>query len=105
SALDLPEDAAEAAEIVLRLRETTGTEGWAKAPRRITGFLALAAGSAAGGALSGVPMSTTGGRVVGVVLGSVSHRDGSIGHVDLVAVDPGERRRGIGRALLARVEG
>ncbi|GAA0544327.1 hypothetical protein GCM10010172_27370 [Paractinoplanes ferrugineus] len=78
-ALDLPEDAAEAAEIVRRLRQTD----------RRTGFLAVAPGD----------------RVIGVVLGSISHRDSSIGHVDLIAVDPGERRRGVGRALLGRVEG
>ncbi|MFI5932570.1 GNAT family N-acetyltransferase [Actinoplanes sp. NPDC051494] len=88
-ALDLPEDAAEAAEIVLRLRETTGTEGWSRTPRRLTGFVAVRPGN----------------EVIGVVLGSVSHRDPSIGHVDLIAVDPRERRRGVGRALLARVEG
>ena len=108
SALDLPEDAAEAAEIVLRLRETTGTEGWAPAPRRLAGFIALVPAEAAldiaGAAISGVPMSAAGGRVVGVALGSVSHRDSSIGHVDLVAVEPEQRRRGIGRALMARVE-
>ena len=108
AALDLPEDAAEAAEIVLRLRETTGTEGWSAGPRKIAGFIALrSAGgaAAAGAALSGEPVSVTGGRVIGVVLGSVSHRDRSIGHVDLVAVDPQERRRGVARALLARIEG
>jgi mycothiol synthase len=107
-ALDLPEDAAEAAEIVLRLRETTGTDGWTPAPRRIAGFIALrpAGGAAsAGAALSGEPVSVTGGRVIGVVLGSVSHRDRSIGHIDLLAVDPQERRRGVARALLARIEG
>jgi predicted N-acetyltransferase YhbS len=103
SALDLPEDAAEAAEIVLRLREQNGS-----AHRTLAGFIAMmpAGGPAvAGAALSGVPMSVTGGRVIGVVLGSVSHRDPSIGHVDLIAVDPGERRRGVGRALMARIEG
>jgi mycothiol synthase len=89
NALDLPEDAAEAAEIVHRLRDTTGTDGWSPTPRRLTGFLALAAGD----------------RVIGVVLGSVSHRDPSIGHIDLLAVDPAERRRGVGRALVSRVEG
>lgn len=89
TALDLPEDAAEAAEIVRRLRETTGTEGWSSAPRLVTGFVAMAPGE----------------RVIGVVLGSVSHRDASIGHVDLIAVDPAERRRGVGRQLMARVEG
>ena len=92
-ALDLPEDAAEAAEIVLRLRETTGTESWAKTPRRLAG--------------SSLPRRR---RRIGrgawaVVLGSVSHRTPSIGHVDLIAVDPRERRRGVGRALLARIEG
>jgi predicted N-acetyltransferase YhbS len=118
SALDLPEDAAEAAEIVLRLRETTGTEGWAQAPRQIAGFIALVpaseasatapageAAAAAGAAVSGRPLSVTGGRVVGVALGSVSHRDPSIGHLDLVAVDPEQRRRGIGRSLTGRLEG
>jgi mycothiol synthase len=108
AALDLPEDAAEAAEIVLRLRETTGTDGWSPRPRRLAGFIALVpAGpaAAAGAALSGVPMSVTGGRVIGVVLGSISHRDPSIGHLDLIAVDPDERRKGVGRALVARIEG
>ena len=104
TALDLPEDAAEAAEIVLRLRENTGTAGWAAHPRRLAGFIALVP-AAAGATLSGVPISMTGGRVIGVVLGSVSHRDPSIGHVDLVAVDPQQRRRGVGRALVSRIEG
>jgi mycothiol synthase len=108
AALDLPEDAAEAAEMVLRLRENTGTEGWSTFPRQLAGFVALVpAGpaAAAGAALSGVPMSVTGGRVIGVVLGSVSHRDPSIGHIDLIAVDAEQRRRGVGRALVARIEG
>ena len=100
SALDLPEDAAEAAEIVLRLRETTGTEGWAPAPRRLAGFIALVPADAAPDAAPTKP----GARVVGVVLGSVSHRDASIGHIDLIAVEPEQRRRGIGRALMGRVE-
>ena len=89
AALDLPEDAAEAAEIVLRLRETTGTEGWSDRPRRVAGFIALQRDR----------------QVIGVVLGSVSHRDRSIGHVDLVAVESRERRRGVARALVSRVEG
>jgi mycothiol synthase len=102
-ALDLPEDAAEAAEIVLRLREQSGCIA-----RKLAGFIALAPAGGpgtAGAAVSGVPMSLTGGRVAGVVLGSVSHRDPEIGHVDLIAVDRQHRRRGIGRALMSRVEG
>jgi ribosomal protein S18 acetylase RimI-like enzyme len=87
--LDLPEDAAEAAEIVLRLRERAGAEGWAAEPRRLAGFVA------------GRPD----GQLIGVVLGSISHRDPSIGHVDLVAVDPPARRHGVGRALIGRIEG
>lgn len=89
NALDLPEDAAEAAEIVARLRDTTGAEGWSPVPRRLAGLVAVAPGD----------------RVVGVALGSMSHRDPSIGHLDLIAVDPAERRRGVGRALVARIEG
>ena len=38
AALDLPEDAAEAAEIVERLRVRAGTDGWAPQPRRLAGF-------------------------------------------------------------------
>ena len=106
AALDLPEDAAEAAEIVLRLRETAGTDGWSAKPRRVAGFIALRpVGEPAGAAVSGEPVSVSGARVIGVVLGSVSHRDRSIGHVDLIAVDPQERRRGVARALVARIEG
>jgi mycothiol synthase len=109
TALDLPEDAAEAAEIVLRLRERTGTDGWAPAPRRLAGLIAVVpvgAGPAAGGAaLSGEPAAASGGRVVGVVLGSISHRDASIGHIDLIAVDPRHRRNGIGRGLVSGIEG
>ena len=105
SALDLPEDAAEAAEIVLRLRETTGTEGWAPAPRRLAGFIALVPADATPEAQKpDAGHANHGARVVGVVLGSVSHRDASIGHVDLIAVEPEQRRRGIGRALMGRVE-
>jgi mycothiol synthase len=76
-ALDLPEDAAEADVIVARLREQPGV-----------GFAATADGALAG-----------------VVLGSTSHRDDSLGHVDLIAVRAAARRQGIGRALLARAEG
>ncbi|MEV6487582.1 GNAT family N-acetyltransferase [Actinoplanes sp. NPDC051633] len=79
SALDIPEDAAEAAEIVLRLRENPG---------RRAGFIA-----------------STAEETIGVVMGSVSHRDPSIGHIDLVAVHSRERRRGVARALMSRIEG
>lgn len=82
-ALDVPEDAAEAPQIVTRLREPSAGTG---APR--VGFVAL---------VDAV--------VQGVVLGSVAHRDPSIGHVDLIAVHPTQRRQGIGRALLCRIEG
>lgn len=86
TALDLAEDAAEAAQIVTRLRAAGPVPGSAAA-RRTAGFVALDEGS-----------------VVGVVLGSLSHRDPDVGHVDLVAVRPDRRRRGIGRALLTRME-
>lgn len=76
-ALDLPEDAAEADRIVARLRAQPGI-----------GFVA-----------------TADGELAGVVLGSSSHRDDSIGHIDLIAVRPAARRQGIGRALLVRAEG
>ncbi|GAA2707582.1 GNAT family N-acetyltransferase [Micromonospora olivasterospora] len=80
-ALDLPEDAAEAAEIV----DTLHTR--ARADRTV---LAL-------GAYRGADL-------VGVLLGSLSVREPGIGHVDLVAVAPDQRRRGVGRALLDRAE-
>jgi mycothiol synthase len=76
TALDLPDDAAEAAQIVARLREQPGV-----------GFVATGEEGLAG-----------------VILGSISHRDSSLGHIDLVAVHPSARRRGIARALLARAE-
>ncbi|GFJ90981.1 hypothetical protein Prum_046230 [Phytohabitans rumicis] len=76
-ALDVPEDAAEAEQIVSRLREQPGV-----------GFVAIADGTLAG-----------------VLLGSISHRDSSVGHIDLVAVRPDARRHGIARALVGRAEG
>jgi predicted N-acetyltransferase YhbS len=93
AALDLPEDAAEAEQIVARLRETGPVAGVA---RRTVGLVAL------GGGDDGAVAARD---VVGAVLGSSAHRDPSVGHVDLVAVHPEQRRRGIGRALLSRVEG
>lgn len=97
-ALDLPEDAAEAAAIVARLRDTApipadpaGLVGTApvtgSVERRTVGFAARA-----------------GGALLGVVLGSVAHRDPSVGHIDLIAVHPRHRRGGIGRSLLTRAE-
>lgn len=85
-ALDLPEDSAEAAAIVARLRERDGLPESA-APRRTVGLVAVRDGA-----------------LVGVVLGSLSHRHSGIGHVDLIAVRPRLRRHGIGRALLTRIE-
>jgi mycothiol synthase len=86
AALDLSDDATEAPHIVRRLRETAALPG-SPAPRRTVGFQAV-----------------DGGSVVGVALGSISQRDAAVGHVDLIAVAPNRRRRGIGRSLLARVE-
>jgi mycothiol synthase len=83
-ALDLPEDAAEAAEIVARLRTPDGS-------RRTVGFLAESAGADRR-------------TVLGAVLGSLGHRDRAVGHLDLIAVHPAARRRGVGRALLAAAE-
>jgi predicted N-acetyltransferase YhbS len=86
-ALDLPEDAAEAGVIVARLRDTDALPG-ELADRRTIGLVAV-----------------SGSAVVGVALGSIAHGDPSIGHLDLVAVLSGWRRRGVGRALLVRAEG
>ncbi|MET8363304.1 MULTISPECIES: GNAT family N-acetyltransferase [unclassified Micromonospora] len=80
-ALDLPEDAAEAAAIV----DVLWTR--AAADRAVVGLGAY-----------------RGNDLVGVLLCSVSPAEVGIGHVDLVAVLPGQRRRGVGRALLSRAE-
>ncbi|MDR7280398.1 GNAT family N-acetyltransferase [Catenuloplanes atrovinosus] len=85
-ALDLPEDAAEAAEIVLRLRERPSPES--PAGHRTLGYVAFDAEDA----------------VLGAVLCSIAQRDPGTGHVDLIAVRPDARRRGIGRALMVRAE-
>jgi len=85
-ALDLPDDAAEADAIVGRLREPGPLPGSA-GDRRTTGWVAL-----------------LGTDVVGVALGSTGYGDPAVGHVDLIAVHPDHRRRGIGRALLGGVE-
>ncbi|MEV1012726.1 GNAT family N-acetyltransferase [Micromonospora sp. NPDC049801] len=80
-ALDLPEDAAEADAVVDVL--------WPRAAvdRTVIGLGAYRAGD-----------------LVGVLLCSVSPTEPGIGHVDLVAVLPGQRRRGVGRSLVARAE-
>jgi predicted N-acetyltransferase YhbS len=79
-ALDLPEDAAEAAQIVARLRSVP--DG-----RRTVALVAVDDAA-----------------VVGVVFASLNHQDPTVGHLDLVAVHPRVRRRGIGRALLVAAE-
>ncbi|MFF5053477.1 GNAT family N-acetyltransferase [Micromonospora sp. NPDC000663] len=80
-ALDLPEDATEAASIVDVLWPRAGAD------RPVVAL----------GAHRGT-------HLVGVLLCSVSPTDPGVGHVDLVAVLPDQRRRGVGRALLARAE-
>ncbi|MEE6259239.1 GNAT family N-acetyltransferase [Plantactinospora sonchi] len=85
-ALDLPEDAAEAAGIVARLRDDTPPPASTQR-RRTVGAVAL-----------------TDGAVVGAALGSLAYRDPTVGHVDLLVVRPDRRRQGIGRALLRSVE-
>lgn len=85
-ALDLPDDAAEAAAIVARLRDDSPLPGSTER-RRTVGVLAR-----------------SGGAIVGVALGSMAHRDPTTGHLDLIAVRPDRRRHGIGRALLLRAE-
>ncbi|MFG3556306.1 GNAT family N-acetyltransferase [Micromonospora sp. NPDC047557] len=80
-ALDLPEDAAEAAAIV----DVLWTR--AAADRAVVGLGAY-----------------RGNDLVGVLLCSVSPTEVGIGHVDLVAVLPGQRRQGVGRTLLSRAE-
>ncbi|MFJ6953964.1 GNAT family N-acetyltransferase, partial [Micromonospora aurantiaca (nom. illeg.)] len=74
---DLPEDAAEASAVVVTVAER------AAADRPV-----LRLGAVRDGAL------------VGVLVGSLSAADPRLGHVDLVAVAPTERRQGVGGALL-----
>ncbi|MFG2055496.1 GNAT family N-acetyltransferase [Micromonospora sp. NPDC048930] len=80
-ALDLPEDAAEAPAVVDTLAAR------AAADRPVLRLGAVRAG-----------------ELIGVLVGSVSARDPRLGHVDLLAVAPPERRRGVGRALLTEAE-
>ncbi len=78
-ALDLPEDAAEAPAVVDTLAAR------AAADRPVLRLGALRAG-----------------ELIGVLVGSV--RDPRLSHVDLLAVAPPERRRGVGRILLTEAE-
>jgi predicted N-acetyltransferase YhbS len=89
-ALDLPEDAAKATQIVERLRSV---------PRGRHTVRLVAVDDAGGGGQEDI-----GKAVLGVVFASLSYRDPTVGHIDLVAVHPRLRRRGIGRALLAAAE-
>lgn len=45
-----------------------------------------------------------GDRLVGAAIASASHKDPTAAHLDLLLVDPGQRRRGIARGLLAELE-
>lgn len=90
-ALDLPEDATEAEAIVTRLR----------AARQSLGFVAR---DAAADTTRPTGAEPSGPAPLGVLLGSVDHDDPALGHVDLVAVRPAARRRGIGRALIGAAE-
>ncbi|MFV2019620.1 GNAT family N-acetyltransferase [Micromonospora sp. LOL_023] len=93
ASLDLPEDAAEAAEIVTRLTSWAADEAPSPGVAAVVGrrrTIALVA--------------LVDATVRGVVLGSLAHRDPSIGHLDLIAVHPDFRRQGLGRTLIGRAE-
>ncbi|MBC8993321.1 MULTISPECIES: GNAT family N-acetyltransferase [Micromonospora] len=79
--LDLPEDAVEASAVVVTVAERAGAD------RPV-----LRLGAVRDGAL------------IGVLVGSLSAADPRLGHVDLIAVAPPERRQGVGGALLAEAE-
>ncbi|MFC4104510.1 GNAT family N-acetyltransferase [Micromonospora zhanjiangensis] len=100
AALDLPEDAAEAAAIVPLLSDPDPTVG--RRPVALVGRPAPATVSPSTGTLA--PTGAAGGAPVGVLLGSISHTNPTVGHVELLAVHPSARRRGLGRALLERAE-
>lgn len=80
-ALDLPEDAGETDAILARLLTPP--------PGRRTVRLAAVDDT---------------GDVLGVVLASVRDDDGTVGHLDLVAVHPAARQRGVARALVTVAE-
>ena len=80
-ALDLSEDAAEAPGIV----DTLTRRAAAHRPVVVLG-------------------AVRDGALIGVLIGSLSAADPRLGHVDLVAVAPAERRQGVGGALLTEAE-
>jgi ribosomal protein S18 acetylase RimI-like enzyme len=82
AALDLPEDATEAGPLLDRLA----------APPTGRPTVAVLAGGDAGS------------EPAGLVLASVSGSDSGVGHLDLLAVHPEARRRGVGSALVRRAE-
>jgi len=45
-----------------------------------------------------------GDRLIGAAIASAGHKDPTAAHLDLLLVDPGHRRRGIARGLLAELE-
>jgi len=49
-------------------------------------------------------VSLDGDRLVGAAIASTGHKDPTAAHLDLLLVDPGHRRRGIARDLLAELE-
>lgn len=79
--LDLPDDAAEAGAIVATL--------W---PRAVSSRPVVALGAYRDD------------RLIGVLLGSLAAPRSPAAHVDLVAVEPAHRRRGVARALVTRAE-
>jgi mycothiol synthase len=85
AALDLPEDATEAGPLLDRLANPpTGRQTFAVP---------------AGADTTGLPDG-----LAGLALASVSQSDPAVGHLDLLAVHLGARRRGIGSALVRRAE-
>jgi GNAT superfamily N-acetyltransferase len=91
-----PSDAAPIAELLTEL-------GYPVSPQRLGRRLQLLAGERA----TRVFVADPGDRVCGLATMHVMHlieRDDPICRLTALVVDPGRRRRGVGRALLARVE-
>ena len=101
----LPEDVAEADEIVRRLRGPAdadagdGLDGPGPVEPGVVGPAVTGTGRAKPGVVE-----IEHGRVIGVAFASVGHADPGAGHLDLIAVDPEYQRRGIGSTLIAAVE-